>query len=198
MAVVFDPDVISAFMSGNIGQRHYLLSFAFDSGTRYFTTIPNGKTWKGNDYVYQGAVGSVGTVMESDKLDPAEYDIVIGSADTVLLATFLSEPTLNRGVECWQCLTDDAQNIIESVQDAGPWQYFKGKMQPASINDGEEPTINIQVKDELADWDRNITSLYTDAEQQRLHPGDKCFQFVSQIAAKNINWPSAALQRAQG
>lgn len=193
----FDPSVIAAFASGNIGTRVFLIDFEFDSGTLRFTTIPDGKTYNGETYSYLGALGSVGVVEESSELDPAEYQVVIGSADTTILATFLSEPSLNRKITCYQALIDDSQNFIESTTDAGPWLYFRGSMQPASINDGASPTILVPVKDELADWDRSITSLYTDAEQRRLHPDDFCLENVSQIAARNVIWPTAKLLEAQ-
>lgn len=196
--MAFDSAVLTAFASGNIGKRAFLMDFEFDSGTLYFTTIPNGATYLGNTYTFLGTIGSVGTVTETDELDPAEYEIIIGSADTVILSTFLSEPTLNRRVVCYEVLINDDQSFIESGTDLGPWIYFRGSMQPASINDGLEPVIQIIIKDELADWDRNITSLYTDAEQQRLHPGDSCLENVSSLAGSTIIWPTSELQRGSG
>ncbi len=191
--MAFDSAVLAAFASENIGKRVFLIEFGFDSGTLRFTTIPNGKTYLGNFYTYLGAIGSVGTVSESDELDPADYAITIGSADPVILQAFLSEPSLNRPVTCFQALINDDQSFVESGTDLGPWIYFKGSMQPASIIDGSEPVIEVPVRDELADWDRNITSLYTDAEQQRLHPGDLCLENVSNLAGANIVWPTKEL-----
>ena len=193
--MAFDSAVIAAFSAGNIGKRAYLIDFEFDSGTLFFTTIPDGKNYAGNFYTFLGAIGSVGTVSENEGLDPSEYEIVIGSTDSAILSTFLSEPSINRKVTCFQALINDDQSFIESGTDLGPWIYFKGLMQPASIDDGPEPTIVIPVKDELADWDRNITSLYTDAEQQRLNPGDLCLENVSKLAASDIIWPTIELQK---
>ena len=194
--MAFDVDVLAAFASGDIGERVFLIDFEFDSGTLFFTTIPNGKTYKGNDYIFMGAIGSVGTIAEGEELDPAEYEIVIGSTDTVILATFLNEPAINRKVICREALINDDQSFVESGTDLGPWIYFQGSMQPPAINDGFEPTITINVTDELADWDRNITSLYTDAEQQRLFPGDNCLEHVSTLPVSEIIWPTQAAQRA--
>ena len=198
----FDPAVIAAFASGNIGQRVFLLELFFDDITvpgdniLRFTTIPNGKTYKGDFYTHLGALGSVGTVAETDELDPAEYELVIGTADPVVLATFLNDKIINRKITCFQALINDDQSFVEAVTDAGPWTYFKGSMQPPSIDDGLEATITISIRDELADWDRNITSLYTNAEQQRLHPGDLCLENVSQLASRKIAWPTRELQKA--
>lgn len=195
--MAFDSAVLAAFAADNIGKRVYLVDFEFDSGILYFTSIPNGKTYLGNTYTYLGALGSVGIVEESDQLDPAEYRIVIGSADPVILSTFLSENAINRKVTCYQALINDDQSFVESGTDLGPWIYFKGSMQPPSIIDGQNPIIEIPIKDELADWDRNITSLYTDAEQQRLHPGDLCLENVSSLAGATIDWPTQELLEDQ-
>jgi len=191
--MAFDSAVLAAFASENIGKRVFLIEFGFDSGTLRFTTIPNGKTYLGNFYTYLGAIGSVGTVEESDELDPSDYAITIGSADLTILSAFLSEPSINRPVTCYQALINDDQSFVESGADLGPWIYFKGSMQPSSITDGFEPLIEVPVKDELADWDREITSLYTDAEQQRLHPGDLCLENVSNMAGATIIWPTKEL-----
>jgi len=202
--MAFDVDVLTAFASGDIGERVFLIDFEFDdepgepvgSGTLRFTTIPNGKTFLGKDYTFMGAIGSVGTVAEGEELDPAEYEILIGSTDPTILATFLNKPAINRKVICREALINNDQSFVESGTDLGPWIYFQGSMQPPTINDGFEPIITINVTDELADWDRNITSLYTDAEQQRLHPGDNCMEHVGSMPTQDFIWPTQAAQRA--
>jgi hypothetical protein len=45
---------------------------------------------------------------------------------------------------------------------------------------------------DLADWDRNIEQLYTDAEQKRINPNDNCLEHVSELASKEIRWPAAS------
>lgn len=194
--MAFDSAVLTAFASGNVGERVFLIDFEFDSGTLYFTTIPNGKTYLGNNYIFMGSIGSVGTIAEGEELDPAEYELVIGSADPVTLATFLNQPAINRKVICREALINNDQSFVESGTDLGPWIYFQGSMQPPTINDSLTPTITINVTDELADWDRKITSLYTDAEQQRLFPGDNCLEHISNLAVSEIIWPTQAAQRA--
>jgi len=176
--------VLNALAQDNIGTIAYLIDFEFDSGTLRFTTIPNGTTFDGESYTFLGGIGSVGTVEETDELEPAQYDILIGSADPTILSTFLNDPALNRRCVCHQAILNDDQSFVGE-----PWIYFRGSMQPPSINDGKEPRIQILVKDELADWDRNITSNYTDAEQRRLFPGDFSLENISQLAGRKIIWP---------
>lgn len=184
--MAFDPAVIAAFESGNIGKRLFLIEFQFDSGTEYYTTAPEDKLYNGNTYSPLGEIGSVGVVSETEEVTPADYAVTIGAVDSAILAKFLGEPTLNRRCICYQGLMNDDQTIIGDY-----WIYFDGLMQPPTINDGVSPLIEVPVKDILADWDRNIESRYTDAEQRRLHPDDYCLEFVSSLAGKEIRWPLA-------
>ncbi len=177
------PDVIAAFESENIGEFVYLIDFGLDSGTLRFTTIANGATYDSNSYLYLGALGSVSTSSENEQLDPADYEVIIGAADSAILNIFLGEEILNRPCICYQAITNPDQSIIGE-----PWIYFIGNMQPVNEG-GETPVLQIKVKDELADWDRDMSSLYTDAEQQRLHPGDSCLEFVSQLSGRDFDWP---------
>ena len=184
--MAFDPAVIAAFESGDIGKRIFLVEFRLDSGTLYYTTAPEDKIYDGNTYIPLGPIGSVGVVKETDQIEPADYQVLIGGVGSAILATFLGEPTLNRTCVCYQGLMNDDQSIIGDY-----WIYFEGLMQPPFINDGDNPLVQINVKDILADWDRNIESRYTDAEQRRLHPDDYCLEFVSSLAGKEIRWPLA-------
>lgn len=188
--MAFAPEVIAAFASGNIGKRIFYIQFNFDSGIERFTTAPADKVFNGNTFESLGALGSVGQVKETDEIEPADYEVILGGVDTVILSKFLGEPTINRKCTVYQALMNDDQTIIGG-SDAGPWIYFDGLMQPPFITDGEEPALQVPVKDILADWDRNITSRYTDAEQRRLYPDDYCFEFVSSLAGKEIVWPTA-------
>lgn len=184
--MAFHPDTLAAFESGNIGRRLFLVELQFDSGTRYYTTAPEEKLYNSNTYLPLGEIGSIGVVKETDQVEPADYSITIGAVDQVILSLVLGEPTINRPCTVYQGLMNDDQSIIGDY-----WIYFEGLMQPPSINDGQNPLIDIPVKDILADWDRNIESRYTDAEQRRLHPDDYCLEFVSSLAGKEIKWPLA-------
>lgn len=73
---------------------------------------------------------------------------------------------------------------------------FDGTLEPLVITDGPE-TARLEVTAESAAESllRPITSLFSDAEQQRLYPGDLFFQFASDQADQKIVWPAASWGR---
>jgi hypothetical protein len=179
-----DAAVISALDGGHFDIR-FLVTFELDSGTLRYTTNPNGATFDGEEYSFLGAIGSLSDIEESDQLDPSDYQIGIGSADPVLLAKFLSEPVINRKCSVISVVFIDGELI-------GEMNRIEGFMQPATISQGESSLITIPVKDDLADWDRNIKQLYTDEEQRRINPNDNCLEHVSELAGREIIWPAAS------
>jgi len=179
-----DAAVITALESDHFDIR-FLVKFELDSGTLFYTTNPNGATFDGDEYTYLGAIGSLSDSKETDQLDPSEYQIGIGGADPTILALFLSEPVINR--KC-SIITVVYQNGIL----IGEMTRVEGFMQPATISQGKSSLITIPIKDDLADWDRNIEQLYTDAAQKRINPNDNCLEHVSELASKEIRWPAAS------
>jgi hypothetical protein len=178
------PEVIAALESDYFDIR-FLIRLELDSGTLFYTTNPNGATFDGDNYTFLGAIGSLADIEETDQLDPTDYQIGIGGADPVILAKFLSESVINR----------KAVVITVAYQDGlivGEMARIEGFMQPPTITQGKSALINIPIKDDLADWDRNIEQLYTDEAQRRINRLDNCLQHVSEIAGRDIIWPAAS------
>lgn len=181
-----DPAVIAALDNGYIGHIRFMLALYLDSGTLFYTTHSDSIDYNGDTYTPLGAIGSFSGFKETKELEPADYDIKIGTADPVILALFGNEPLINRKCSIAQVLLDDAYSIVGDIS------KVSGILQPASISFGRNPTISIPVRDQLADWDRNISVLYTDAEQKRRDSSDNCLEHVSEIARRDIIWPAAS------
>jgi len=179
-----DISVIEALEGSHFDIR-FLVTFELDSGTIRYTTNPNGATFDGEDYTFLGAIGSLADAEENDQLDPSEYQIGIGGADPVILAKFLGENIINRRCSVIQVVFVDGELI-------GEMHRVEGFMQPPTISQGNSAMITIPVKDDLADWDRNIEQLYTDEAQRRINPNDNCLNHVSEIAGRDIIWPASS------
>jgi hypothetical protein len=61
-------------------------------------------------------------------------------------------------------------------------------MDVMNIRLGNPSTIQLDLNSRGVDWKNSRNSRYTDADQQARHPGDKFFEFVSQMAEKEIFW----------
>lgn len=179
-----DAPVIAALESEHFDIR-FLVRFELDSGTLLYTTNPNGSTFNSENYTFLGAIGSLSDNKETDQLDPSDYQIGIGGADPTILSLFLTEPVINR--KC-SIITVVYQNGIL----IGEMTRVEGFMQPPTISQGKSSLISIPIKDDLADWDRNIEQLYTDAEQKRININDQCLSRVAEISSTDFNWPAAS------
>lgn len=183
---MYSPEWIAAWKEDQIGHLGFLLEFYLDSGTMYLTTFPNGINWNGNDYEYFGEIGGLSNTKEGEELDPQSYSIQIGAVDPVILAKFINEPIMNR-----QCIVREVIGNEDQTLKAEPEIFFSGSFDSPSVNDGQEASITLPVNDDLSDWDRNIESRYTDAEQRRLHPDDFCLEHVSEIKNATKIWPAS-------
>ena len=74
----------AALQDNHIGKIALLVELHLDSGWLYFTTNYSDLEYNGNTYQYLGALGSVSNVKESNNLDPADYEILIGGTDPAL------------------------------------------------------------------------------------------------------------------
>jgi hypothetical protein len=52
-------------------------------------------------------------------------------------------------------------------------------------------SVTVRLENRLADWERPRLRRYTDEDQQRAHPGDKGFEFVTSTVDKDIVWPAS-------
>jgi hypothetical protein len=66
----------------------------------------------------------------------------------------------------------------------GTWQ---GLLDVMSLEDGQVPQVRVSAEHQLVAWDEPAGLMYSDADQQALHPGDKFFDYCAQIN-KNLKW----------
>jgi len=177
----------AALAQRHIGRIALLVELNLDSGALYFTTNSSPIVFDGKTFNYLGDIGSVSNVKETSKLDPADYELVIGGIDKALISLFIDQPIINRTCSVHWVLLDENGAVIPD-----PVLLFRGLLQPPELNFGESSVIRIPVRDILADWDRDIRTLYTHEQQIRDYPGDFCFADISSSADLNIVWPASS------
>lgn len=160
----------------------------FDSGTVAWNTGYRDIVYGGVTYRPAGHFGSVSPVRESPGIKAATVTLTIGGIKTEVVSLLLSQPYLNRKGWVYTVNTDDQWNVDPDRVAL----YFKGKIDAINGVQGKTASFNIVIRSRLADWERQRTLRYTDADQQKLHPGDKGLEFVAQLSQKKIVWPRAA------
>lgn len=153
-----------------------------------FTSLYSDKVVNGKTYFGFGNLGSVSDVSENSELEPQQMSVVIAGISAASLSGALTEPFINRPVEIAVGLLDDQGQLISDMV----MVYMIGKIDDMKVKHDDTGSIEIVVRDRLADWSRPRLERYTNASQQAKFPGDKGLEFVSQVADKEIIWPASS------
>jgi len=186
MSRSIDAATITALEQGVV-KWLVLVKIEFDGGTIAFNSSLGDVDYGGDTYIGFGTLGSVSRIEESGELNPQKYNITLSGVNPAVLTAVLNEDYLNRTAICYIAALDDDNAIIGT-----PINYFDAKVDSVSANFGKTANISIIARDKLADWNRATIERYTDQDQQARYPGDKGFEFVTEIANKEIIWPAKA------
>lgn len=159
---------------------------------QYLSTGGNNLSSVDGSITYAGlqGLGKVGVVSDSpSEIKPLQFELSGVPVDKVSLAE--TEPVRVKAVRIKLGLFDPSTyRLLRAIL------IWSGKLDMLTFIDGS-PTASIAVQAEHdgADLTRPSTSLYTDAEQQRLYPGDLFFQYVTDQIDQRIVWPDASFGR---
>ena len=103
------------------------------------------------------------------------------------LALALTEHVQGRPVTVLLAVVDGEDLLV----DANVWS---GQLDVMSIEDGEAPIVRISAEHQLIAWEEPAGLLYSDADQQALHPGDKFFEYTASLVEATVVWPSKEAQ----
>ena len=143
-------------------------------------------TWAGTNYLGAGELGHVDATDEGvDQPRPLRFTLNGLPSSSVSLV--LQEPVQGRNVSLYVAIFDP---VTHQVIDASlEWQGLIDTM--SIVEDGQTASVTVSAESAGLDLLRAVPVRYTDSDQQRLHPGDRFFQFVTDQADKQIVWPSA-------
>lgn len=149
------------------------------------------------DMVLQGAtyygtkgLGKVDTISET----PAEVkalSFTLSGVPGTQIALALTEPVQGKAVRVKLAVFDSSTYQLLDVR-----LRWAGLLDVMAIDDGQ-PTATIQVTAEHAGIDllRASPTLYSDADQRRLYPGDPSLQYMADQVDMRIVWPAASWGR---
>jgi hypothetical protein len=113
------------------------------------------------------------------------FDLSGVPADTIAIA--LAEPVQGKLVQVWTAVmaTDTAQLL-----DVLP--LWAGTLDQMPISQsGESATVSVTAEHRGLTFARPRGLQYTDGDQQRLFPGDKCLEYMVSQASRADTWPAA-------
>jgi hypothetical protein len=136
------------------------------------------------------AAGSLGTIDEIDD-SPGDYKsmrFTISGLPSDAIALARSEDIRNKAVTVHLAILDPETHVILDAP-----QVWAGTLDRMPIEEGNgTATISVVAEHRGATFSRPKPLRYTDADQQRLYPGDTSLRFVVSQASHQDVWPAAS------
>lgn len=182
------PATIAA-LSNNTLQPIHLVRLDFDSGTVYITDAYRDIVWDGNTYQALGDLLTFEGVTETSELLINTVRARFSGVDPArMMRRIQNDDFLDRPARIWLAFLDDANDLI-----ADPVLKFSGRMDAPRIAENAADgtaVVEVQGVSDLADYGRRPGRHGNDSEQNFYYPGDRAFEYVSQIP-KTITWGRA-------
>ena len=155
----------------------------FVSGAVRFHSALGPSTWGGNTYTGTGRLGSVSQVEEDSDLSRTPITLTLSGIPTDVLSILQSEHYQGRRATLYLGYLDASRQLV-----ADPIILYRGRMDTASVEQGETLMLSMTIESRFAAWDRPLERRYNNADQQSRYPGDTGLQYVEQAVDKEIVW----------
>lgn len=187
------PEIVAHLKTGKPFKTAFLVLVEFDDPYQLaFTNAPDNYELDGITFISSGVLGNVSMPKGDGELSPKQYEITLSGISDEVLQAVTQLDYLNNRATCWQIFYDD-----DGVQLGDPMIAWRGLTDAINFIYGEVSSVSISVRDRLVDWERAKIERYTDGEQKAKYPNDKFFEFISQVATKNAQWPEATYYQKQ-
>jgi len=168
-----------------------LVHMALASGDVYCCGAPVAVDYAGHTYLPLYGMGSIDPIEETDDTQ-AGITFTLSGVPESMIALVLAEPMQGRAVTVRLAQVVDGQLYVDDAV----WQ---GLLDVPSLEDGENPVVRVTAEHQLIAWDEPAGLMFSDADQQMLHPGDQFFQYTASLVEATILWPTKeALRREAG
>ncbi|WKE64330.1 hypothetical protein PVT67_11630 [Gallaecimonas kandeliae] len=137
---------------------------------------------EGTVYRGVGVLGRVSQVRQENAVRPYTLRLTLSGIPQELAQTALTEKYQGRDGQLLLGAMDSFHQVTATQL------LFRGRMDVMPVNLGNPSTIALDINSRSTDWKRPRNARYTDADQQARHPGDRFFEFVGQMAEKEIFW----------
>lgn len=146
-------------------------------------------TWQG-----AGDLGSIDTIGESSDGSATGIRATLNQIPSEFAADIEDQATRGAVFELYFGALNETYQTIVATQ-----LVWKGKVDQYKITDaGDQLSVEIAAESRAIDQRRPAIKRFTDEYQQRMHPGDKFFEFVPQMTEVSILWAAAAQDSTSG
>jgi len=178
--------LVSATETALVGSHVPLCVFVelvFPSGTLRFTNAGHAIQWDGETWLGAGNLARVEPITEVASPQAAALNVQFSGIDAAYVTAILDDHYQGNPARIWIATLDDEMQI-----EGDPVLVFSGRMDEPLVTVGRTADIQLALENRFADWDRPRLRMYTDADQQSRHPGDKFFEYVAAMESTSIVW----------
>lgn len=168
----------------------YLVRMDLDSGVEAMNSGFRDIVFDGVTYTASGRLGSVSGITETPGAKSSSVTITLSGVHADAISSLVDVQYLGRKCRIYIALVSEGGEFEADLCTL----VFTGSLDSISGSIGNGANVIFAVRSRLADWERERKINYTDADQQKLHPGqgDKGFEFIPQLSQKKLIWPRAA------
>lgn len=177
-------DAVIAALDNDVKRLALFMHGEFRSADVFFWTGIGNKSWAGHTWVGKGGLIDVSVVPESTEVMAAQVVLTVSGITPATIATVLQEGGHDLTGDLWLAFLDASDAVI-----ADPILLDRGLLDQCQIIEKVDgPVVQLIYQNRLADLERPRLLNYTDADQQRLHPGDLGFEFVASVQEWTGRW----------
>lgn len=166
-------------------QPIHLIKFSFDDGDVCLTDAYRDIAWNGDTYQATGHFLNMSDIEESSELQVDSVSIMLSGVDQSWIGTLLTKNYIDRQVKIYLAFLNTSENVVSN-----PVLIFDGRMDAPVIADNPDDgtcEITVGVASQFVDFNKVAGRLTNHEDQQIYFPGDKGFEFASEVV-KEIIW----------
>lgn len=142
----------------------------------------NSEVWSG-----VGNLGGVSNIQENSDIQANGVTVTMSGIPSDLISLVLGDVIQGKLGKIYFGFLNVNGTIIDD-----PVLMFEGRLDVPQISEnGGDATIQISYESRLIDLQKSRESRYTNEDQQRIYAGDLGFEFVPDLADKQITWGKA-------
>lgn len=159
-----------------------LVEMQLATGTLYICGAAHDVTWSGNTYLSARGLGQIEEIEETEsEIRGLAFSLQGVTPDIIALA--LTDQSQNRPVIVRHAVLNGTTLEV----DANVWT---GRIDTIQIVDGAQPVVRVTAEHRLVAWANAQPVRFSDADQQRISPGDRFFEFAEATSNAVLVWPA--------
>jgi len=166
----------------------YFVRLCFDGGNAAWHSGFGNYSFDSVTYVGTGELTSISPVKEESGVKASGVTVSVSGIKQEIVALLVGQAYINRKAYVHFMPLDEGDQPVTET----PVLLFKGSIDSINGNMGASAGFTVTLKSRFADWERPQKILYTNVQQQQLHPGDLGMEFIAQMSQKKLIWPRAA------